>query len=112
MPGHTPWREIRDRRLSPEQKERVARSVELLSAGIELDELRRARGLTQEELGERLGTGQPSVSRLERRKDVRLSTLREVVEAMGGELKVVAHFPDADYLIEAFDAPRFADAAD
>ena len=112
MAGHTPWREIRDKRLTPEQKERVDRWVERMSTGIELDELRRARGLTQEQLAERLDTGQPSISRLERRRDVRLSTLREVVEAMGGELKVIAHFPDADYLIEAFEQPRFADAAD
>jgi transcriptional regulator with XRE-family HTH domain len=111
MAGHTPWRQLRDERLSAEQIERVERWAELTSAAIELTELRRIRQLTQEELAQRLGTGQPSVSRLERRADVRMSTLREVVEAMGGELKVIAHFPDADYLIEATTLP-FADAAD
>jgi transcriptional regulator with XRE-family HTH domain len=112
MAGRTPWSELRRKALSPAQLEEVDRQVERLSAGIELDELRRARGLTQEELAERLDTGQPSISRLERRRDVRLSTLREVVEAMGGELKVIAHFPDADYLLDAFERPRCADAAD
>jgi transcriptional regulator with XRE-family HTH domain len=111
MAGHTPWREILAQRYSPEEIKGMEAWAERMSAGIYLDALRRARGFTQEDLAERLGTGQPSISRLERRKDVRLSTLREVVEALGGELKVIAHFPDADYLIDAFE-PRFADAAD
>ncbi|HEX9937146.1 MAG TPA: XRE family transcriptional regulator [Longimicrobium sp.] len=111
MAGHKPWREILEQRHTPEEIAQIKGWAERMSAGIALNELRQARGLTQEELACRLETGQPSVSRLERRRDVRLSTLREVVEAMGGELKVVAHFPDADYLIDAFE-PRFADAAD
>lgn len=100
MAGHTPWRDIRAARLSPEQIERVDRQVEATTAAMELTELRRARKLTQEELARRLGTRQANVSKLERRTDVRVSTLRDVIEAMGGELRITAHFPDGDYRIE------------
>ncbi|HEX8903752.1 MAG TPA: XRE family transcriptional regulator [Longimicrobiaceae bacterium] len=109
MAGHTPWRDIRACKLTPEQIARVDQEVERMAAVIELQELRRVRNITQEELAERLGTRQPNVSKLERRPDMRLSTLRDVIEAMGGELRVIAHFPDADYRIEQFE--RVAEAA-
>jgi transcriptional regulator with XRE-family HTH domain len=95
------WSEIRAQ-AAPETIEAGLREGEALAA-IELNELRRARRLTQEELARRLGIRQANVSKLERRKDVRVSTLREVVEAMGGELRITAHFPDADYQIDTFD---------
>jgi len=66
-------------------------------AAIELNDLRKARKLTQEELAERLGIRQSNVSKLERRADLPVSTLRDLVEAMGGELRLTARFPDAEY---------------
>jgi transcriptional regulator with XRE-family HTH domain len=89
--------------------ERVARMVEAELFAMELNDLRRARQITQEELADRLGTRQSNVSKLERRTDVRVSTLRDVIEAMGGELRIIAHFPDADYRIDQFE--RAAEAA-
>ena len=59
-----------------------------------LRELRKARKLTQVRLASRLGITQDGVSRLEKRSDLLLSTLRETVEAMGGNLSLVAQFPD------------------
>jgi DNA-binding XRE family transcriptional regulator len=56
--------------------------------------LRRSRGLSQAQLGRRLGITQSDVSKLERRPDVRLSTLRAAVRAMGGDLRIEAVFPD------------------
>lgn len=56
--------------------------------------LRRSRGLSQAQLGQRLGITQSDVSKLERRSDVRLSTLQAAVRAMGGDLKIEAVFPD------------------
>lgn len=67
-----------------------------------LRELRARFEITQEELAERLGVGQGSVSRMERRKDMTLSTLRKLIEAMGGELRVVARFPDDELVISQF----------
>jgi DNA-binding Xre family transcriptional regulator len=100
MAGHTPWREILAKRYNPDEIECLDRQVEAAVAAIELNELRKARNLTQEDLARKLGTRQANVSKLERRADVRVSTLRDLVEAMGGELRITAHFPDADYLIE------------
>jgi hypothetical protein len=62
--------------------------------GISLVELRRRRGLTQAALGRRLGAAQSDVSKLERRGDLRLSTLRAYVEATGGRLRLIATYPD------------------
>ena len=59
-----------------------------------LKDLRLAVELTQEELAANLGVGQDTISRLERKSDMLLSTLRRHVEAMGGTLELVAHFPN------------------
>ena len=70
----------------------MAASGRALRDALELAELRKANGLTQVELANRLGVSQGSVSELERRDDVYLSTLREYVQALGGELEVAAVF--------------------
>ncbi len=59
-----------------------------------LKDLRLAVELTQDELAHNLGVGQDTISRLERKSDMLLSTLRRHVEAMGGKLELVAHFPN------------------
>ena len=64
-----------------------------------LKELREAVERTQEDLAASLGVGQDTVSRIERRSDILLSTLRRYVEAMGGELELVARFPNRSPLI-------------
>lgn len=60
-------------------------------AGVALRRLRQRSRLTQQDLADRLGTTQPEISKLERRHDVRLSTMRAYVEALGGSLRLVAH---------------------
>jgi transcriptional regulator with XRE-family HTH domain len=60
--------------------------------------------VTQEELASRLQISQSNVSRLERRRDMLISTLREVVEAYGGRLRLIAEFPDEVVEIEQFEA--------
>ena len=80
-------------RMSAERRARnEARALALLVA-MDLNELRKARQVTQEELADRLEVAQSNVSRLERRQDMLVSTLRQVVEALGGELHLVAVFP-------------------
>jgi transcriptional regulator with XRE-family HTH domain len=93
------------RALMPlDAQERSTRKAEAMLAALELRDLARERGLTQEALAERLSTAQGNVSRILRREDMHVSTLREVVEAMGGELRLTAHFPDGDYDLLQFQA--------
>ncbi len=71
-----------------------ARASELIAEEMTLRELRTARKLTQVRMARTLGITQDSVSRLEKRSDLFLSALRKTVEAMGGNLSLVAEFPD------------------
>jgi len=64
-----------------------------------LKDLRQAVERTQEELAVSLGVGQDTISRIERRSDMLLSTLRRYVEAMGGKLELVAEFPDRPRIV-------------
>ena len=57
-----------------------------------LDELRNSLGLTQAAVARRLRVKQPRVSKIERRPDVVLETMRRYVEALGGKLEIVAKF--------------------
>ena len=59
-----------------------------------LKDLRQAVAQTQQDLASTLGVGQDTISRIEKRSDLLLSTLRRYVEAMGGTLELVAQFPD------------------
>ena len=77
--------------LPKERQEQVeARAMELAT----LKALRQAVQQTQEQLATALGVGQDTISRLERRSDMLLSTLRHYVESMGGKLELVAQFPN------------------
>ena len=81
--------------LRPDRRRRIeARAAALIAAEMSLRALRQAHKLTQERMGEFLGIGQEGVSRLEKRTDLLLSTLRGYVEAMGGHLRLVAEFPN------------------
>jgi DNA-binding XRE family transcriptional regulator len=83
------------KKLSPAQRKKVkSRAAELIAEEMTLRELRKALKLTQVRMAKQLGITQDSVSRLEKRSDLLLSTLRKTVEAMGGNLSLVAEFPD------------------
>jgi len=74
--------------------------VELRAAELAtLKDLRHAVERTQEELATALGVGQDTISRLEQRSDMLLSTLKRYVEAMGGKLNLIAEFPNRPPLI-------------
>jgi transcriptional regulator with XRE-family HTH domain len=83
------------KKLGAAQRKKVeARAAELIAEEMTLGELRKARKLTQVRLARELGVTQDGVSRLEKRSDFLLSTLRKTVQAMGGNLSLVAEFPD------------------
>ena len=98
----TKFRTIREK-MDPERQERIRKRTEELLAELPLQELRQARALSQQELAEVLGLNQATVSKLERRTDMYLSSLRRFVEAMGGELEISASFPDGKVRIQLFE---------
>jgi DNA-binding XRE family transcriptional regulator len=83
--------------LSPGLRKRVeSRAAQLIAEEMTLQQLRHARRLTQQKIAKSLKIGQEGVSKLEKRSDLLISTLREYVEAMGGHLSLIAEFPDRE----------------
>ena len=97
-----PFKLLRNK-MSPEAQRRVeAKTLKMLEE-MPLQELRQARSLTQEQMAKILRVKQASVSKLERRTDMYISTLRTYVKAMGGNLEIVAQFPEGDVRIAQFE---------
>jgi ribosome-binding protein aMBF1 (putative translation factor) len=88
--------------MSPESRARAKAKAETMLTEMPLNELRQARGLSQKMLAEVLHVQQPAIAKMEKRTDMYLSTLRSHIEAMGGELEVVARFPDGAVKISNF----------
>lgn len=81
--------------LPPDQQRDIAEaSAHLLEEEMTLRDLRKAHELTQVRMAETLHISQDGVSRIEKRSDFLLSTLRSYVEAMGGQLRLMAEFPN------------------
>ena len=101
MTGHRPFGELTKnwpdkRRLRVEKrKAELLRDIEEAA----LADLRKALRVSQEELAHALGKSQAAVAQMEQRVDMKVSTLREAIEAMGGRLDLVAHFPSGDVRI-------------
>jgi hypothetical protein len=97
-------RKFRDlyERMPADARERVEARVKQALKEMPLQELREARHLTQQQLAVQLKSGQAAVSKLERRTDMYVSTLRRFIEAMGGELEIIARFPDGDVRVTNF----------
>jgi DNA-binding transcriptional regulator YiaG len=92
---------LRDK-MSPERRARNQEAAAVMLAEMPLHELRRARELSQASLAEVLGVQQGTVSKMERRTDMYLSTLRSYIKAMGGDLVIEAKFPDGVIVINQF----------
>jgi DNA-binding XRE family transcriptional regulator len=109
MSGRRPFKELTkgwpaDRRLRVERrKDELLREIEEAA----LADLRKALHVSQEELARALGKSQAAVAQMERRADMKISTLRETIEAMGGKLELVARFPAGEVRIT-----RLGEAAD
>lgn len=89
-------------RMMPEAQARAEAKAQTMLAEMPLHELRQARGLSQKMLAEVLHVQQPSIAKIEKRTDMYISTLRSHIEAMGGQLEVVARFPDGAVKITNF----------
>ena len=97
MAGRHSFDQLRDG-LSADARAKAITLMNVMERDLSLAELRRARLMTQDQLAADLHVGQASIAKLERRTDMYLSTLRRFVEAMGGELEIVARFPDQPHV--------------
>jgi len=100
-----PFKELRDK-MSPERRARNDARVKELLAEMPLHELRQAMKMSQERLSELLGWKQPSISKVEHQTDMYVSTLRSYIEALGGELQIVADMPTGTVHIKRFGKIR------
>ena len=87
------WSDIKTR-TKPETRNRMEAEAQRLSDDLHLSQLRKARGLTQETMAELLGVSQAEVSKMERRTELYVGTLRKFIEAMNGELVIAARCAD------------------
>jgi transcriptional regulator with XRE-family HTH domain len=89
--------------MGTERMARVRERVKEEMTEMLLGELRRASGMTQEELAAILGIKQPSLSRLESQDDMQISTLHRLVRGLGGELEIIVHLPNGAVRIRQFE---------
>ena len=99
--AHYPFQKLRDK-MTPEQMAQADVENKEMMAEMLLAEIRKFMGLTQEELASALGVTQPSLSKLENQDDMQVSTLRRLIEALGGKLEIIAHLPRGDIRIRQF----------
>ena len=89
-------------KMTPEARAKSQAKARGMLKELPMHELRQARGLSQQELAEILHVKQPAVAKIEKRTDMYLSTLRNHIQALGGQLEVIARFPEGDVRIENF----------
>ena len=89
-------------KMSPERLAKNEAMVKATLAEMPLHELRNAKGLSQKVLADILHVQQPAIAKLEKRTDMYISTLRSHINAMGGDLEVIARFPDGNVRISNF----------
>jgi transcriptional regulator with XRE-family HTH domain len=90
-------------KMDPERRARVEQRIQASLAAMPLEELREARELTQNQLAQILQVSQGAVSKVERRADMYISTLRSYIRAIGGDLQIRAIFPEGEVLINQFE---------
>lgn len=95
------FREL-ESRMPPESLVRAKARAKEMMAEMLLAEVRKAVGLTQEELAASLGIKQPTLSRLESQEDMQISTLHRLIRGLGGELEIIAHLPGGDIRLTQF----------
>ncbi len=94
MTGHRPFSDL-TKSFTPARRAQVAAKAAALREEMTLEELRKARDLSQEEIADALAVGQPAVAKLEERTDMHVSNPRRYIEALGGKLEITARFSDA-----------------
>jgi predicted transcriptional regulator len=98
-------------KMSPESRKRSDALYAKLLAEMPLHELRQAKALSQVKLAESLQVNQAAISKMEHRTDMYISTLRDYIQAMGGDLEIVAKFPEGSVKISNFTSIEPEEAA-
>jgi DNA-binding XRE family transcriptional regulator len=113
MTGHSRFSDLTDG-FSERRKNRIKKKSDELLEKMSMAELRQALHHTQQQLASDLAVSQPAIARMEQRTDMHVSSLRRVIEAMGGELEVRARFPQGTVTLTNFasDSPADGDTAD
>lgn len=102
MVGHRPFKTLTKGWTAERKAEVAQRAAELKAEMATLEELRRELGMSQQEIASLLDVEQPHISKLEKRADMHVSTLRDLVKALGGELKITANFAGKSVEISNF----------
>jgi transcriptional regulator with XRE-family HTH domain len=93
-------------KMSPASRARIKERTAQMVSEMALQELRQAMELTQQEMADQLQMNQAAISKMEHQSDMYVSTLRRFIAALGGELRIVAHFPQGDVVINQFEDIR------
>jgi DNA-binding transcriptional regulator YiaG len=101
MAGRNNWTNL-TKQMAPERVARIQAGVREDLTEMLLAEIRRSAGLTQEQLATTLGIKQPTLSQWESQDDMQISTLRRIVEALGGDLEIVANLPGGRIALRQF----------
>lgn len=101
MTGHHKFSQL-TQDFETTRKAKITAKKGQLKEEMAIHELRQALKISQAELAEKLQVKQPAISRLEKRTDMYVSHLRQVIQAMGGELEIVARFADYEVKINNF----------
>ncbi|MDF5738329.1 MULTISPECIES: XRE family transcriptional regulator [unclassified Nostoc] len=97
-----PFTELRNR-MTPEQRAESETRAKLMSLHLTLMELQESLGLTQDDLEKNLSDVESTVSELENQEDIQVSTLSRYIKALGGNLKIVADFPQEEIVLAQFE---------
>ena len=101
MAGHQPFSILRDK-MGTARRKKVSAKARRVLVEMELKELRKLAGLTQKQFADVLGVSQPNLSQLEAQRDMQIETLKKLIKNLGGELDIIAHFPDGDVRLTQF----------
>jgi len=91
-----------ENQMNPERLARAKAQAKEVMAEMLLAEIRKEAGFTQEEIARTIGIKQPSLSKLESQDDIQVSTLQRLIQALGGQLELIAHMPGGDIRISQF----------
>lgn len=91
-----------EKQMEPERLARATARAKEVMAEMLLAEIRKEAGFTQKDIAKTIGIKQPSLSKLESQDDIQISTLQRLIQALGGQLELIAHMPGGDIRISQF----------